>query len=86
MIYGALNRNNALIKLDKETGSTIFNETFNNEGTDAFEHVALSPNGIVAVGYVCTQDSNNTIFYFIEFFIFRFIYENYMFIDTLVDC
>ena len=33
LICGALNRNSALIKLDKETGSTIFNETFNNGGT-----------------------------------------------------
>ena len=36
MIAGALNRNSALIKLDKETGSTIFSETYNNGGTDAF--------------------------------------------------
>ena len=62
LICGALNRNSALIKLDKETGSTIFSETFNNGGTDAFEHAVLTPNGIVAVGYVYAQDSNNTFY------------------------
>lgn len=62
LIAGALNRNSALIKLDKDTGSTIFSETYNNGGTDAFEHVVLIPNGIVAVGYVYAQDSNNTFY------------------------
>ena len=62
LIVGALNRNSALIKLDKQTGSTIFSETFNNGGTDAFEHAVVTPNGIVAVGYVNAQDSNNTFY------------------------
>jgi len=62
LICGALNRNSALIKLDKNTGSTIFNQTYNNGGTDAFEHAVLTPNGIVAVGYVYAQDSNNTFY------------------------
>ena len=62
LISGSLNRNSALIKLNKETGETIFSETFNNGGTDAFEHAAVTPNGIVAVGYVYAQDSNNTFY------------------------
>ena len=62
LIVGALNRNSALIKLDKQTGSTIFSQTFNNGGTDAFEHAVRTPNGIVAVGYVNAQDSNNTFY------------------------
>tara|TARA_B100002051_G_scaffold32482_2_gene25359 strand:+ start:1662 stop:2996 length:1335 start_codon:yes stop_codon:yes gene_type:complete len=62
LICGALNRNSALIKLDKETGETIFSETYNNGGTDAFEHATLTPNGIVAVGYVYAQDSYNTFY------------------------
>ena len=62
LICGSLNRNSALIKLDKENGSTIFSETYNNGGTDAFEHATLTPNGIVAVGYVYAQDSNNTFY------------------------
>ena len=62
LVSGALNRNSSLIKLDKETGSTIFSKTYNNGGTDAFEHAALTPNGIVAVGYIYAQDSNNTFY------------------------
>ena len=62
LISGSLNRNSALIKLDKETGSTIFSETYNNGGTDAFEHAVLTPNGIVAVGYIYAQDPNNTFY------------------------
>ncbi len=62
LISGALNRNSALIKLDKQTGSTLFIQTFNNGGTDAFEHAAVIPNGIVAVGYVYAQDPNNTFY------------------------
>ena len=62
LLLGALNRNSALIKLDKDTGETIFSRTFNNGGTDAFEHAAEIPNGIVAVGYNYAQDSNNTFY------------------------
>ena len=62
LICGALNRNSALIKLNKETGATIFSQTYNNGGTDAIEHAALTPNGIVAVGYNYAQDSNNTFY------------------------
>lgn len=62
LICGGLNRNSALIKLDKQTGATIFSQTFNNGGTDAFEHAAITPNGIVAVGYVYAQDPQNTFY------------------------
>ena len=62
LICGALNRNSALIKLNKNDGSTIFQQTYNNGGTDAFEHAAVTPNGIVAVGYNYAQDPNNTFF------------------------
>ena len=62
LISGSLNRNSALIKLNKDTGSTVFSQTYNNGGTDAFEHAVLTPNGIVAVGYVYAQDSNNTFY------------------------
>ena len=57
-----MNRNSALIKLDKNTGETIFSQTFNNGGTDAYEHAVSTPNGIVAVGYKNAQDSNNTFY------------------------
>ena len=62
LICGSLNRNSTLIKLDKNTGDTIISETYNNGGTDAFEHAAVTPNGIVAVGYRNAQDSNNTFY------------------------
>ena len=50
LICGAQNRNSSLIKLNKESGNTLWTKTFNNGGTDAFEHAALTPNGIVVVG------------------------------------
>lgn len=62
LICGAINRNSAVIKLNKESGETIFSETFNNGGTDAFEHATITPSGIVAVGYNNAQDSNNTFY------------------------
>ena len=62
LISGGLNRNSALIKLNKESGDVIWSRTFNNGGTDAFEHAAWTPSGIVAVGYRYAQDSNNTFY------------------------
>ncbi len=62
LILGSMNRNSALIKLNKQNGDIIFSKTFNNGGTDAFEHAAIVPNGIVAVGYTNAQDSNNTFY------------------------
>ena len=62
LIVGGMNQNSALILLDKEDGSTIFLETFDNGGTDAFEHAALISGGIVAVGYVYAEDPYNTFY------------------------
>ena len=62
LICGSLDRNSALIKLDKENGSTIFLETFDNGGTDAFENVSIVPNGFIAVGYVHSEDPFNTFY------------------------
>ena len=62
LICGSLDRNSALIKLDKENGSTIFLETFDNGGTDAFEDVSIVPNGFIAVGYVHSEDPFNTFY------------------------
>lgn len=62
LICGMLNRNSAIIKLDKNTGSTIFQVTRNNGGADAFEHIALTPKGILAVGYRQAADPNSTFF------------------------
>ena len=62
LIAGMLSRNSALIKLDKATGTTIFQKTCDNGGADAFEHLAETPNGILAVGYRQAEDPDNTFF------------------------
>ena len=62
LIAGMLSRNSAIIKLDKATGTTIFQRTRENGGTDAFEHLAETPNGLLAVGYRQAEDPDNTFF------------------------
>ena len=62
LICGMLNRNSAILKLNKTTGATIFQKTHDNGGADAFEHLATTPNGILAVGYRQAEDPNNTFF------------------------
>ena len=62
LIAGALNQDSVLLKLNKMTGATIFSETVNNGGSDAFEHLALTSTGILAVGYVNAEDGENTFF------------------------
>ncbi len=62
LIAGAINQNSTLLKLTKSTGAVIFKKTYNTGGSDAFEHIALIPNGIAAVGYRNAQDGNNTFY------------------------
>ena len=62
LVVGGLNQNSSLIKLDKESGSTIFIQTNDNGGVDAYEQAAKIPGGIVAVGYVHSEDPWNTFF------------------------
>ena len=62
LIAGAINRNSAILKLDKLSGAILFQETFNNGGVDAFEHLAQTPSGILAVGYRNAEDPDNTFF------------------------
>ena len=62
LVCGMLNRNSAILKLNKDTGATIFQRSHENGGTDAYEHVARTPNGILAVGYRQAEDPNNTFF------------------------
>jgi hypothetical protein len=62
LVCGMLNRNSAILKLNKNTGATIFERSHENGGTDAFEHVARTPNGILAVGYRQAEDPDNTFF------------------------
>ena len=62
LIAGAINRNSALIKLDKGTGQPVFVRTHSNGGYDAYEHLAVHGELIVAVGYTNAEDRNNTFF------------------------
>ena len=62
LISGMLSSNSAILKLNKTTGSTIFSKTHNNGGIDGFEHMALTPSGILAVGFIQAEDAENTFF------------------------
>ena len=61
-ICGSLNENSAIIKLNKSDGSIVFEKTHDNGGSDAFEHISVTPEGIIAVGYVQAEDNLNTFF------------------------
>jgi len=61
-ICGSLNENSAIIKLNKLDGSVVFEKTHDNGGSDAFEHISVTPEAIIAVGYVQAEDNLNTFF------------------------
>ena len=62
IICGAQNKNSSVIKLDKSNGSIIWEKSFDNGGSDAFEHLALRSNGFMAVGYKNAEDGQNTFY------------------------
>ncbi|MBL6660679.1 MAG: hypothetical protein ISP70_04210 [Crocinitomicaceae bacterium] len=62
LICGALNENSALIKLNKSDGGLIFEKVHDNGGSDAFEHLTVTQNQIIAVGYAQAEDNANTFF------------------------
>ena len=62
LVCGMLSRNSAILKLDKNDGGTIFQKTHDNGGADAFENLALTSKGILAVGYRQAEDPNSTFF------------------------
>lgn len=62
LICGMLSGNSAILKLNKTTGNSIFIETHDNGGIDGFEHMALTPSGILAVGFTRAEDAENTFF------------------------
>lgn len=62
LICGSINENSAIIKINKIDGTTIFQKTHDNGGSDAFEHLVVSQNGIVAVGYINALDKLNTFY------------------------
>ena len=62
LVCGMLSRNSAILKLAKDDGATIFQRTHDNGGADAFEHLAPTANGVLAVGYRQAEDPNSTFF------------------------
>lgn len=62
LICGALEDNSVLIKLDKNSGATVFLSSFDLGGTNAIEHIAVRPTGFFAVGYKNAEDRSNTFF------------------------
>ena len=62
IICGEINENSALIKLSKSDGNVIFNANIDNGGLDAFEHVAKTNNGFIAIGYNQAYDFTNTFY------------------------
>ena len=61
-ICGSLNENSAIIKLNKSDGSIVFEKTHDNGGSDAFEHISVTQEGIIVVGYIQAEDNLNTFF------------------------
>jgi len=61
-IAGAINRNSAAIKVNKETGEAEFVRTHSNGGYDAYEHMVEIDGGLAAVGYTNAEDRENTFF------------------------
>ena len=62
LVCGSTNENSTLLKLNKVDGSIIFEKVFDNGGSDAIEHIAKTPNGYIAVGYVHAEDKTNTFY------------------------
>ena len=62
LIFGGLDHNSSVIKLSKDDGAVIFNNSYDNGGTDAFENGVETQNGIVAVGYINSEDPYNSFY------------------------
>tara|TARA_B100000963_G_scaffold61803_1_gene49830 strand:- start:1919 stop:3130 length:1212 start_codon:yes stop_codon:yes gene_type:complete len=62
ILCGEIDQNSALIKLDKTNGNVIFSSNIDNGGLDAFEHVAKTDNGFLAIGYNQAYDVTNTFY------------------------
>lgn len=62
IIAGAINRNSAVLKVDKQTGDLQWVKTHSNGGYDAYEHIVETTEGFAAVGYTNAEDRENTFF------------------------
>jgi hypothetical protein len=62
VICGAKGDDSFIAKLQKSTGSVLFENTINNSGSDAFEHLTLLNEKLIAVGYKNAEDNLNTFY------------------------
>jgi hypothetical protein len=62
LICGALDDTSVLIKLDKDSGATLFTKSYELGGTNALEHLAVHSTGYFAIGYKNAEDRSNTFF------------------------
>ena len=57
-----MNRDSALIKLNKTTGEVVFSKSYDFGGVDAIESMIQLESSLVAVGYINAQDSDTTFY------------------------
>ena len=62
IVFGALNHDSALIKVDKTIGNVIFSKNFDFGEVDAIESVVQVGSDLIAVGYTNAQDTDTTFF------------------------
>ena len=62
LLCGVKNDDSFLVKVKKENGDILFSKTFENGGSDAFEHLLLVNNQIFAVGYTNSEDKYNNFY------------------------
>ena len=62
IIVGSVNENAAFISLNKNTGAIVNSKSHNHGGSDAYEAIAETPTGFIAVGYNNAEDRGNTFF------------------------
>ena len=60
LIVGSLKQKQRYNKIGKNSGNVVFQKSSDNGGLDAFEHLALISNRIIAVGYINALENNNT--------------------------
>ncbi len=62
LIAGAIENDAVILKLTKDEGAVIWQNTYNNGGIDAYESLVEIPSGLAAVGYANAQDGTNTFY------------------------
>ena len=62
VVFGAMNQDSALIKLNKTTGEVVFSKSYDFGGVDAIESMIQLGSSLVAVGYINAQDSDTTFY------------------------